>query len=99
MTQADDAARGVRVAQEAVRAIATGNEQAVVDMLNGASHADAANAAAYLVSALREVYRDLHRGNPTKVARALRAAADRMEDDVIYTYIEVETHKKGDDHG
>jgi hypothetical protein len=83
MTQDDDAAAGVSLAQAAIHARADRDDAGVLAAINGGSHAEVAWAAAYLVAALEEaVLKSMH-GNRRKTRRALHASANRLDDVVM----------------
>lgn len=83
MSTEDTAAAGVEVAQRALRAAADGNDDEILSTINGATHAEVAWAAAYLVSAVREVTTKYAKGDPRKTARGLHAAANNVEDGLM----------------
>lgn len=82
-TEDDLAAAGISVAQKALHAAADGNDDEILSIINSASHAEVAWAAAYLVSAVRETVTKLAKGNPRKTARILHAAASNVEDGLM----------------
>lgn len=83
MTNADDSAAGVQLAQQAIHAAADGYDDQILTLINGASHAEVAWAASYLVSAVREMAHIATRGNARKTRRALHAGADNIEDALV----------------
>lgn len=82
-TPEDGAAAGILLAQKAIHAAADGDDDKILSLINGASHAEVAWAASYLVSGVREVVWRYAKGNPRKARRALHAAANDLEDPLM----------------
>lgn len=85
MTQDTDAVAGMALAARAIHAAADGRDDEALAALNAGTHAEAAWAAAYLLSALRECVSARYGKKPVRVALALHKAADEIGDDVMET--------------
>lgn len=87
MNQEADYLAGMELARQAMHALADGEDDRVLAVLNGGKPAEVAWCAACLLSALREAVGVAVKHDPGEVRRLLHTLAEPSEEDVAVTRI------------